>query len=157
MLIFLTKMTRMVAKTMRNQERGMDIDIVPMPQEQSITDLRAKLHAKIDSIRAKKRGWGGQDGGWRGGAVGLQGGIAGAGNKDELLEERRVQRAAMRERRRRKETKEKIKREEEKKGKKSGKDKDAKERAKVQGAPTKVRFACFSLYSQSCSSYLGGN
>jgi len=72
--------------------------IVPLPQSESIDTLRAKLHAKIDAIRIKKRG-------------------DGEGNsKDELLEERRLQRGAMRERRR-KETKEKIRKEKESRGK----------------------------------------
>ncbi|KAH9077789.1 surfeit locus protein 6-domain-containing protein [Lactarius deliciosus] len=72
--------------------------IVPLPQSESIETLRAKLHAKIEAMRIKKRG-------------------DGEGNsKDELLEERRLQRAAMRERRR-KETKEKIRKEKESKGK----------------------------------------
>jgi hypothetical protein len=67
---------------------------VPLSRPESIETLRAKLHAKIDAMRSKKRG----------------------GSKDELLEERRLQRAAMRERRR-KETKAKIKREKESRGK----------------------------------------
>ncbi|KAH9064512.1 surfeit locus protein 6-domain-containing protein [Lactarius vividus] len=72
--------------------------IVPLPQSESIETLRAKLHAKVEAMRIKKRG-------------------NGEGNsKDELLEERRLQRAAMRERRR-KETKEKIRKEKERKGK----------------------------------------
>ncbi|KAH9034709.1 surfeit locus protein 6-domain-containing protein [Lactarius pseudohatsudake] len=72
--------------------------IVPLPQSESIETLRAKLHAKIEAMRIKKRG-------------------DGEGNsKDELLEERRLQRASMRERRR-KETKEKIRKEKESKGK----------------------------------------
>ncbi|KAH9171888.1 SURF6-domain-containing protein, partial [Lactarius sanguifluus] len=61
--------------------------IVPLPQSESIETLRAKLHAKIEAMRIKKHG-----------------------------EERRLQRAAMRERRR-KETKEKIRKEKESKGK----------------------------------------
>ena len=71
-------------------EDGMDVDddVVPMPQGESIEELREKLHAKM--ARMRNRGRGGND----------------AGSRDELLEERRAQRAAMRERRR-KETKEK--------------------------------------------------
>ncbi|KAI9438356.1 surfeit locus protein 6-domain-containing protein [Lactarius indigo] len=81
------------------------VPIVPLPQSESIETLRAKLHAKIEAIRIKKRG-------------------DGEGNsKDELLEERRLQRAAMRERRR-KETKEKIRKERESKGKSKEKSKD---------------------------------
>ncbi|KAJ7795617.1 hypothetical protein B0H14DRAFT_3114667, partial [Mycena olivaceomarginata] len=83
-------------------------DIVPMPSSGGIEALRDKLHARMAALRR---------GGVRSGA-------------DALLDER-LQRAAMRERRR-KETKEKIRREEEAKGKGKGKgtDKDkAKERA----------------------------
>lgn len=69
---------------------------VPIRPE-SIETLRAKLHTKIDAMRNKKRG---DDEG---------------GSKDELLEERRLHRAALRERRR-KETKAKIQRERERKG-----------------------------------------
>ena len=88
--------------------------IVPLPQSESIETLRAKLHAKIDAMRTKKRG-------------------GGEGNsKDELLEERRLQRAAMRERRR-KETKEKIRKEKESKRK-------SKEKPKDTAPPTKVSF-----------------
>ena len=72
--------------------------IVPLPQSESIETLRAKLHAKIEVMRIKKRGNGGGN------------------SKDELLEERRLQRAAMRERRR-KETKDKIRKEKESRGK----------------------------------------
>jgi len=86
--------------------------IVPLPQSESIQTLRAKLHAKIEATRIKKRG-------------------DGEGNsKDELLEERRQQRAAMRERRR-KETKEKIRKEKERKGKTKEKPKDTAPPAKV--------------------------
>jgi hypothetical protein len=72
--------------------------VVPLSRPESIETLRAKLHAKIDAIRSKKGG----------GGEGC--------SKDELLEERRLQRAAMRERRR-KETKAKIKKEREDRGK----------------------------------------
>lgn len=71
---------------------------VPLSRPQSIETLRAKLHSKMDSIRNKKRG--DNEG----------------SSKDELLEERRQHRAALRERRR-KETKAKIRREKERKGK----------------------------------------
>ncbi|KAJ3827187.1 surfeit locus protein 6-domain-containing protein [Lentinula raphanica] len=77
-------------------------NLVPMASSSDITALRAKLHAKMASLR-------------RGG-----GGSGEAGDRDELLEERRQQRAAMRERRR-KETKEKIRKEE---GKKAAKEKE---------------------------------
>ncbi|KZT65208.1 hypothetical protein DAEQUDRAFT_677242 [Daedalea quercina L-15889] len=102
---------------------GMDVDVpmdlpedagpssaeqpmVPMSESGGIEALREKLHARMAQLR-------------RGPKVG---GDGEAGSRDELLEERRKQRAAMRERRR-KETKEKIRREEEMKGKKA-KDKD---------------------------------
>lgn len=118
-------MTMDVDVDLSGDEDEMDVDeekIVPMPQPQSITDLRAKLHAKIESIRARKRGGWGPGGG-------------GAESKDDLLEERRMQRAAMRERRR-KETKEKIRKEEEMRGKK---DKGKEKEAKAKSATTKVR------------------
>ncbi|KAH9995927.1 surfeit locus protein 6-domain-containing protein [Russula compacta] len=86
---------------------------VPLSQSESIETLRAKLHAKIEAMRSKKRG----------GAEG--------NSKDELLEERRLHRAAMRERRR-KETKAKIERERERKGK-------TKERPKQTAPPAKTQ------------------
>ena len=90
------------------------VPIVPLPQSESIEALRAKLRAKIETMRSKKRG-------------------DGEGNsKDDLLEERRLQRGAMRERRR-KETKEKIRKEKESKAK-------SKEKPKVVAPPTKVSF-----------------
>ncbi|KAJ7796139.1 surfeit locus protein 6-domain-containing protein [Mycena olivaceomarginata] len=101
-------------------------DIVPMPSSGGIEALRDKLHARMAALRR---------GGVRSGAVGGPKhdsvNAIPLGDKDALLDERRLQRAAMRERRR-KETKEKIRREEEAKGKGKGKgtDKDkAKERA----------------------------
>ena len=93
--------------------------LVPMPESGSIEALREKLHARMAELRRGGKG---------------DGGDGEAGSRDELLEERRKQRAAMRERRR-KETKEKIKREEEMKGKK-GTDKD---KEKHKGPQTKVR------------------
>jgi hypothetical protein len=62
--------------------------LVPMPSSGSIAELRQKLHQRIESLRRK--GKGGEP-----------------GDKDELLEERRKQRAAVREKRR-KERKEKM-------------------------------------------------
>lgn len=97
--------------------------IVAMPELGSITTLREKLHARMVALR-------------RGGQ-----GDAEAGDRDELLEERRRQRAVMREKRR-KETKEKIKREEEAKGRK-GKAKEKDSRA--QGHQTKVCFRLMNL------------
>jgi hypothetical protein len=75
---------------------------VPLSRPESVETLRAKLHAKIDAMRSNKRG---ENEG---------------SSKDELLEERRLYRATLRERRR-KETKAKIKREKERKGKKTEK------------------------------------
>ena len=88
------------------------VPVVPLSRPESIEALRAKLHAKIDAMRSKKLG-GGE-----------------GSSKDELLEERRLQRAAMRERRR-KETKAKIKREKESRGK-------PKEKSRETAPPTKV-------------------
>ncbi|KAF8273623.1 surfeit locus protein 6-domain-containing protein [Lactarius quietus] len=102
------------------------VPIVPLPQSESIKTLRAKLHAKIEATRIKKCG-------------------GGEGNsKDELLEERRLQRAAMRERRR-KETREKIRKEKESKGRPKQKPKDTAPPTKSQllvpdsGAPSHPR------------------
>ncbi|KAJ6621882.1 surfeit locus protein 6-domain-containing protein [Mycena sp. CBHHK59/15] len=86
-------------------------DIVPMPQSGGIGALRDKLHTRMAALR---RGGGPRYDYVNGNA---------SGDKDALLNERRLQRAAMRERRR-KETKEKIRREEEMKGKGKGKDKE---------------------------------
>ncbi|KIK97388.1 hypothetical protein PAXRUDRAFT_824971 [Paxillus rubicundulus Ve08.2h10] len=85
-------------------EEGM----VPMPQAESVTVLREKLHARMAELR-------------RGGAQSSE-----PGNKDELLEERRKQRAALREKRR-KETRERRRAEADtKKEKGQGKDKGLK-------------------------------
>jgi len=83
--------------------RGQDSDLegeeqeeeefVPLPTDGGISTLRDKLKSKIASLRPQR-------------------GQAEPGSKDELLEERRRQRAAMRERRR-KETKERIRKENE--------------------------------------------
>lgn len=94
--------------------------LVPMPESGGIAALRKKLHDRMAQLRNKGR---------------PTSASGEAGDRDALLEERRRQRAAMRERRR-KETKEKIKREEEMKGKK-GKDK-REERQK--GNATKARY-----------------
>jgi hypothetical protein len=85
---------------------------VPLSRPESIETLRAKLHAKIEAMRSKKRG------------------DAEGNSKDELLEERRRHRAALRERRR-KETNAKIRREKERKGK-------TKENSKESAPPAKV-------------------
>ena len=62
--------------------------VVPMPQSESITSLRHKLHARMATLR---RG----------------GGAVEPSDKDALLEERRRQRAVLREKRR-KETNERM-------------------------------------------------
>ncbi|KAI0252739.1 surfeit locus protein 6-domain-containing protein [Lactifluus subvellereus] len=98
--------------------------VVPLSRPESIETLRAKLHAKIDAMRSKKLG-GGE-----------------GSSKDELLEERRLQRAALRERRR-KETKAKIKREKESRGK-------SKEKPRETAPPTKTQL----LVTDSASSHL---
>lgn len=72
----------------------------PMAPITSIAQLREKLHARISALQ--------------------RGGNREPGDRDELLEERRKQRAALREKRR-KETKEKIRKEKEKAGKGKGK------------------------------------
>ncbi|TCD65295.1 hypothetical protein EIP91_002820 [Steccherinum ochraceum] len=97
----------------RDQEMD-DSPLVPMPRSGGISELRQKLHAKMATLR---RGGGGGAGAFQNGE---------AGSRDELIEERRRQRAAMREKRR-KETREKIKRQEEAKGKKT-KEKDERTR-----------------------------
>ncbi|KAJ7095753.1 surfeit locus protein 6-domain-containing protein [Mycena belliarum] len=84
-------------------------DIVAMPQSGGIEALRDKLHARMAAAR--------RGGGPRYDYV--NGNPPRDKDKDALLDERRLQRAAMRERRR-KETKEKIRREEESKGKGKG-------------------------------------
>lgn len=100
---------------------------VPMPESGGIQALRDKLHARMAQLRNKgKEGW--ADSGY-GGKL---------GGRDELLEERRQQRAAMRERRR-KETREKIEREKERKGKGKADKGKAKEQEKQKGTQTKVR------------------
>jgi hypothetical protein len=86
-------------------------DIVPLPESGGIEALRDKLHARMAALR---RGGGPRYDYVNGNS---------SGDKDALLNERRLQRAAMRERRR-KETKEKIRREEEMKGKGKGKEKE---------------------------------
>lgn len=97
-------------------ESEQEENFVPMPESNGIEALRKKLHNRMAELRNKGRPKGE------------------AGDRDELLEERRRQRAAMRERRR-KETKDKIKRAEEMKGKKN---KDKREE-KQKGSSTKVR------------------
>ncbi|KAI0301359.1 60S ribosome biogenesis protein Rrp14-domain-containing protein [Russula brevipes] len=79
------------------QDTGTSHD-VPLSRPESIETLRAKLRAKIEAMRSKERG--SEEG----------------NSKDELLEERRLHRAALRERRR-KATKARIQKEKEGKGK----------------------------------------
>jgi hypothetical protein len=100
---------------------------VPLSRPESIETLRAKLHAKIDTIRSKKRS--DNEG----------------SSRDELLEERRLHRAALRERRR-KETKAKIQREKERKGK--PKEKTEKPTIPVKVSRTAHIFAFFSSLSE---------
>ncbi|KIM53203.1 hypothetical protein SCLCIDRAFT_1223013, partial [Scleroderma citrinum Foug A] len=93
----------------------MDIEpVVPVPQSESITSLRQKLHARMATLR---RGGGGVE----------------PSDKDALLEERRRQRAVLREKRR-KETNERMTAE---KAKANEKDKgDFKDRHAVASGPT---------------------
>ncbi|RDX45875.1 SURF6-domain-containing protein [Lentinus brumalis] len=110
-------------------EDAMDMDAppVPMPESGGIQALREKLHARMTQLRYKGRGRN-NTGGWGGEP----------GSRDELLEERRQQRAAMRERRR-KETKEKIRREEERKGKGKDKGKEKEKQQQQKGPQTKTQ------------------
>lgn len=70
-----------------------ETELVPMPQKGGISSLREKMQSKIASFKHQR-------------------GAAEPGSKDELLEVRREQRAAMREKRR-KETRERIRKEQE--------------------------------------------
>lgn len=105
-----------------DEDDDMQVDdhtqFVPMP---GIGDLKAKLHAKIESLRNRNRP------------------AYNAYGKDRLLEERRNQRAAMRERRR-KEVRERKAKEQEGKTKKAAREKQQgdKVQAAVQTRPTKV-------------------
>ena len=107
---------------------GASDEMVPMPQVESITVLKGKLHARMVSLR-------------RPGAQNDE-----PGDRDELLEERRKQRAVLREKRR-KETKERKKAEAEgrnDKGKSREKD------SKSKPASTKVRPFISSLICLTC-------
>lgn len=98
-----------------DNDMSMDIDdmrLRPMPSSSGIIQLKEKLHSKIAQLRNRSGGE--------------------AGTKDELLEERRRQRATLRENRR-KETRER-RRAEKARSESKGKDKD------------KVRFS-FSPFS----------
>lgn len=101
-----------------DEEGGEGQDVQPMPASGGIQELRDRLHARMAALRRGGRGGGYVD--WE------------ASSRDDLIEERRRQRATLRENRR-KETREKIKREAEAKGKK-GKEKD-----RTAGPTTKVR------------------
>jgi hypothetical protein len=91
-------------------------EFVPMPTQGAVSSLRQKMQDKIASFR--NRG-------------------SEPGSRDELLEERRQQRAAMRERRR-KETRERIRKEQEAR---KGKEKQAEEKnqARSKGAVNKTQ------------------
>ncbi|KIY69409.1 hypothetical protein CYLTODRAFT_228000 [Cylindrobasidium torrendii FP15055 ss-10] len=97
-------------------DEGEDKPLVPMVASGGVAALREKLHSRMVELR-------------RGGGKGPLG-------KDDLLEERRLQRAAMRERRR-KETRERIKREQEAREKK--KKPATNEEKKKQGNITKTQ------------------
>lgn len=93
-------------------------EMVPMPQTESIAVLKEKLHARMAALRHP----GAQD--------------DEPGDKDELLEERRKQRAALREKRR-KETRERRKAEAESK-KDKGRPKEKEKDLKSKPVSTKV-------------------
>jgi len=112
-------------------DNAADTNIVPMPESGGIVALREKLHARMAALRRGGGRFGHNSNNVQGGATGQ------AGDRDELLEERRRQRAAMREKRR-KETKEKIRREEEAKGKK-GRDKAKEKDRRDKGQQTKTQ------------------
>lgn len=99
-------------------------NVQPMPMSGGIQDLRDRLHARMAALRRGGRGGGFNN--WE------------AGSRDDLIEERRRQRATLRENRR-KETREKIKKEAEAKGKKGSKEKD-----RTAGPTTKVRTIAYN-------------
>lgn len=102
-----------------------DVEFKSMPPAESIEVLHEKLHAKMALLR-------------RGGGAKVRAPLWGEpSDKEMLLDERRRQRSAMREKRR-KETREKIRREEEMKNKGKKKDKD-KTDTRDKGNITKVR------------------
>lgn len=104
-------------------------DMIPMPQAESIAVLKEKLHARMAAL-------------CRPGAQNDE-----PGDRDELLEERRKQRAALREKRR-KETRERKKEEVESK-KNNGKPKEKESKSKP--APTKV---CSFILSEMYLTFL---
>ena len=97
-------------------------DIIPMPASSSITALREKLHARMAALRQRREGNRHRN---------AEGGLNDddALDKDELLEERRRQRVAIREKKRK-----------ERKGKKG------KDREDTRSQPTKVCL-CIPLLS----------
>ena len=115
-------------------------NFTPMAPAGSIGALRAKLHARMEELRAKKGPKTNRQAYANASSTGST-----ANSKDELLEERRLQRAAMRERRR-KETKEKKRREEEERGKK-GKGKEKERQSTTTGTTTKV--CLYNYFSRS--------
>ncbi|KAL0946001.1 hypothetical protein HGRIS_012277 [Hohenbuehelia grisea] len=102
-----------------------DSPIVPLPHSSDITELREKFQTRMELLRNRRRG------------ITSTNPNGEPSDKDALLEERRQQRAAMRERRR-KETKEKIRKQEEAKGKRKDKDKDA-NKPRTQGTAHKTQ------------------
>lgn len=111
-----------------NEENADGQEIQPMPVSGGIQDLRDRLHARMAALRRGARG---------GGDYGE------AGSRDELIEERRRQRATLRENRR-KETREKIKREADAKGKK-GKEQNRNAAPTTKVCPTIFDFSKISL------------
>ena len=110
----------------------MSDEMVPMPRVESITVLKEKLHARMAALRRP----------------GAQNGEP--GDKDELLEERRKQRAALRENRRR-ETKERKRAEAE--GKKDRRKTKEKEKdSKSKSVSTNVRLFALSEMRLTCDS-----
>lgn len=113
-----------------------DTSFAPLPTSGGIQDLREKLHARMNALR---RGGGGAAAtGREGRDADADAKEAEAGSKDELLEERRKQRALLRERRR-KETKEKIRKQEEERGRKG------KGRERDQGKQTSTKVSMLSV------------
>ncbi|EJD01809.1 uncharacterized protein FOMMEDRAFT_108766 [Fomitiporia mediterranea MF3/22] len=112
--------------------RKAGMEFKPMPAPSSIETLRAKLRARMEELRQKN---------------GFKGANGDPGSKDELLEERRRQRAAMRERRR-KETKEKKRREREEKEKGN----KGKEKAQTSAPTTKTQLLVPDVTNQQNTS-----
>jgi hypothetical protein len=106
-------------------------EMVPMPQAESIAVLKEKLHARMEALR-------------RPGVHNDE-----PGDRDELLEERRKQRGALREKRR-KETRERKKAEVESK-KDKGK---TKEKEKEKDSKTKPKVCLFTPSEMYLTSFL---